>query len=90
MFDFGIDFSFKDQKSPTFVLHLEKKEKMPVRKAFGHPRIRMAVMLPIVTSPLCDCLSKLWRRLQWKPASTTSQLQDFGQVVPSESPFLYL
>lgn len=36
MFDFGIDFSFKDQKSPTLVPHLDREEKVSYRKVFGH------------------------------------------------------
>lgn len=59
MFDFGIDFSFKDQKSPTLVTHLDKEEKVSYRKVFGPARPGMVTTLPIGTSPLHDCLSKL-------------------------------
>lgn len=73
-FDFGIDLSFKDQKSPTFVLHLEKEEKMPLRKVFGHPRPGRVRMLLIETSPLCDCISNSGSGRRPKPASDPSQL----------------
>lgn len=74
MFDFGIDFSFKDQKSPTLAPHVDKEEKVSYRKASGHPRPEIVMVLRIGTSPLRYCLSKLWGRLTLKPPSTTSQL----------------
>lgn len=42
-------------------------------------------MLLIETSPLCDCVSKLWRGLRLKPACTRSQLR-----TPGKSPALSL